>query len=283
MRILISYASEDRVVAEEIYLALAGAGHSVFFDRDKLTAGDEYHRRIQEMIMASDTMVFLISPFSVSDNSYTLTELKLAREKWVHPKGRLLPIMVSKTDWDRVPTYLKAVTVMSREGSVAAEAVAAVSRLSLDRSGPGSAITKVSENEIVYPGDIASTWNDVAAALQKLGRTTKPDQQKRFLEGKVRYGLQSVKLRVSLVERDSLQTGIVVQASSDDIWNAGGRNATKRLIETLTHLNTPGYRVDRLGVHPAALFGLVCGIFILLFLIMNFVLPQVSGFLELLR
>ena len=37
------------------------------------------------------------------------------------------------------------------------------------------------------------------------------------------------------------------------------RSATKRLIETLTHLKTPGYRPDRLGLHPAALVGLVCG------------------------
>jgi hypothetical protein len=52
-------------------------------------------------------------------------------------KGRLLPIMVSKTDWNLIPSYLKAVTVLNPEGNAAAEAVAAVSRLSLNRASPG--------------------------------------------------------------------------------------------------------------------------------------------------
>jgi hypothetical protein len=279
VRIFLSYASEDRTIAEEVYLALAGVGHHVFFDRDSLPAAEEYHNRIQAAIMAADAMVFLISPHSVSDNSYTLTELKFASEKWAHPKARLLPVMVSKTDWDRIPRYLKAVTVLIPAGNVAAEAAAAVSSLSHDRTGPGSDITKISENEIVYPGDTASTLIDVAAALNKVGRIIKVDQEKLFVEGKVRYGLQSVWLRVSTFERDSLNTGIVIQGSSDDVWNAGGRSATKRFIETLTHLNTPGYRVDRLGLHPAAFVGVVSGFVLVLFFVMIFILPQVFRFL----
>ena len=85
--------------------------------------------------MAADAMVFLISPHSVDDNSYTLTELKFARQKWAHPKARLLPVMVGKTDWDRIPSYLKAVTVLTPAGNVAAEVIAAVSSLSLERTG----------------------------------------------------------------------------------------------------------------------------------------------------
>ncbi len=276
MRIFLSYASEDRTIAEDISLALAGVGHDVFFDRDSLPVAAEYHNRIRAAIMAADAMVFLISPHSVNDNSYTLTELKFAREKWVHPKARLLPVMVGKTDWDRIPSYLKAVTVLTPAGNVAAEVIAAVSSLSRDRTGPGSAITKISENEIVYPGDTASTLNDVAAALNKVGRMTTIDREKLFVEGRVWYGFQRVKLRVSMFERDSLNTGIVVQGSSDDVWNAGGRSATKRLIETLTHLNTPGYRPSRLGIHPAALFGVLCGFIIIMILI--FRLLELLGF-----
>jgi hypothetical protein len=271
MRIFLSYASEDRAIAEEISLALAGVGHEVFFDRDSLRSGEEYNSRIQAAIMAADVMIFLISSYSIGESSYTLTELKFAKEKWTHPKGRLLPIMVSKTDWNRIPIYVKAVTVLQPEGNVAAEALAAVSRLSLERTGLGSAIAKVSDNEIIYPGDIAMTLTDVAAALKKLGRITKTDQEKRFVEGKVRYGLQLVGLHISLTERDSLQTGIIIQGYSDDVWNAGGRSATRRLIETLTHLDTPGYRVDRLGFHPAVLFAVVCGFVLVLMFILMFI------------
>jgi TIR domain len=184
MRIFLSYASENRTIAEDIYLALAGVGHDVFFDRDSLPATAEYHNRIRAAIMAADAMVFLIGPHSVSDNSYTLTELKFAREKWTHPKDRVLPVMVCKTDWDRIPSYLKAVTVLIPAGNVAAEVAAAVSGLSRDRTGTGFAITMISENEIVYPRDTASTLNDVAAALSRLGRIITVDQEKLFIEGR---------------------------------------------------------------------------------------------------
>ena len=278
MRIFLSYASEDRVIAEEIYLALVGAGHNVFFDRDSLRAAEEYHSRILEAIMAVDAMVFLISSSSVNDNSYTLTELKFARQKWTHPKARLLPVMVSKTDWDRIPSYLKAVTVLSPEGNVAAEAVAAVSSFSLERTGPGSAITKVSDNEIVYPGDIASTLNDVAAALKKSVGLLRSIRKSYLLRERFDMDFNRVELRVSLFERDSLNTGIVVQGSSDDVSNTGGRSATKRLIEMLTHLKTPGYRPDRLATSSRALVGIVCGFVLILTFILSFVLPPILSF-----
>ena len=42
MIIFLSYASEQRDVAEQTKLALAAAGHEVFFDRHSLPVGDEY-------------------------------------------------------------------------------------------------------------------------------------------------------------------------------------------------------------------------------------------------
>ena len=42
MIVFLSYASENRDIAEQVNLALTGAGHKVFFDRDSLPAGDDY-------------------------------------------------------------------------------------------------------------------------------------------------------------------------------------------------------------------------------------------------
>ena len=46
-----------------------------------------------------------------------------------------------------------------------------------------------------------------------------------------RFGMdfKGYKLRVSMFERDSLNTGIVVQGSSDDVWNAGGQKRDEAL------------------------------------------------------
>ena len=72
---------------------------------------------------------------------------------------------------------------------------------------------------------------------------------------------------------------MVVQASSDDVWNAGGKAATKRLVETLLNLDNPGYQPDRLGIHPAALVGVIIGFVVLIGTIVFWILPPILEFL----
>ena len=129
MKIFLSYASEDRPLAEEIQLALAGAGHEVFFDRESLPAGGDYHARIKASVGDADLFVFLISPDSVAAGGYALTEMGYARSRWPHPKGRVLPVVVRKTDFAAIPAYLKSVTVLEPSGNAAAEVVSAAARL----------------------------------------------------------------------------------------------------------------------------------------------------------
>jgi len=126
MRLFLSYASEDRRAAEEIYFSLIGNGHTVYFDRTSLKPGDNYDRLLREQIDASEAVIFLISPGSVAAGSYTLTELRYAREKWSHPEGHVLPVMIEPTPFDDVPAYLSAVSVLQPEGNIAAEVCGAV-------------------------------------------------------------------------------------------------------------------------------------------------------------
>lgn len=58
---------------------------------------------------------------------------------------------------------------------------------------------------------------------------------------------------------------------------AGAKNATKRLLETLRNLDNQGYQPDRLGMHPAALVGLLIGFVLLLLVIMKYVFPLIFG------
>lgn len=126
MRLFLSYASEDRRVAEAVYFSLIGNGHTVHFDRTSLKPGDNYDRLLREQIDDADAVVFLISPESVEAGSYSLTELRYAREKWSHPEGHVLPVMIEPTPFDAIPAYLGAVTVLQPEGNIAAEVCGAV-------------------------------------------------------------------------------------------------------------------------------------------------------------
>ena len=85
MKIFLSYASEQRPIAEPLALALEADGHEVFFDRHDLPVGGSYHDRIRDAIDDADRYVFLISPESVEPGSYALTELSLAQARWPQP------------------------------------------------------------------------------------------------------------------------------------------------------------------------------------------------------
>jgi PKD repeat protein len=121
MKVFLSYAWEDKDIAEQVNLALVGAGCEVFFDQTSLTPASDFNSRIRQSVRDSDLFIFLVSPDSVAKSAYALTELKFAQEKWPHPKDYVLPVMVRATKFEVIPNYLKAVTVLEPAGSVAAE------------------------------------------------------------------------------------------------------------------------------------------------------------------
>src|SRR5690349_8533326 len=103
LRIFLSHSSEDTDIAQRVALALLQEGYRVFFDRTSLSAGLGFDRAIRDEIFEADLFVFLISPAAVHEGRYTWTELKFAQEKWPDPSGRILPVMASKTDWEKIP------------------------------------------------------------------------------------------------------------------------------------------------------------------------------------
>ena len=108
--IFISPASEDRDLAEDIYHALEGAGHTAYLDKKDLVIGKEYNIAIRELVDASDFFVFLIAPESVRQGSYALTELSYAEDRWRKQPEGVVPVMVRPVDprerrlemWSRV-------------------------------------------------------------------------------------------------------------------------------------------------------------------------------------
>jgi formylglycine-generating enzyme required for sulfatase activity len=133
LKIFLSYASEDRSIAEQIALALAAEGHDVFFDREDLPAGDAFHSRIRRAIERSDQLVFLLSPHALDAGSYTLNELDIAQKAWPNPAGRVLPVLAGPIELARIPNYLKSVTLLTSDGNLVASVVDAVDRVARAR------------------------------------------------------------------------------------------------------------------------------------------------------
>lgn len=126
--VFLSYAKAQRHEAVSIAAAIRASGHEVFFDRDVLTEGEAFDPRIRQAIESADIFVFLVSPDSLADHRYSLTELDIARERWPQPGGHVLPVMVVPVAMERLPPDLR-VTVLERRGDLPAQVAAAVTRL----------------------------------------------------------------------------------------------------------------------------------------------------------
>lgn len=133
MKLFLTYASDDRPLADELAVRLRTDGHTVFLDRDDLPEGEGYDARIREGIADCDLYVFLISPASVQSGRYTLTELKFAREQFANPRGRVLPVLIRPPPFADIPAYLKALTLLQPEGNMVAETVARIDAIGTGR------------------------------------------------------------------------------------------------------------------------------------------------------
>ena len=133
MRIFVSYAGEHRKLAESIAIRLKQDDHGVFFDSQKLAPGEEFDRAIRREISRCDLFIYLISPESVAQGTYALSELGLAQKRWPNPSGRLLPVMIAPTPMDTVPAYASAVTVLQPRGNPVAEVAAEVAVIASKR------------------------------------------------------------------------------------------------------------------------------------------------------
>ncbi|MGH9906996.1 MAG: toll/interleukin-1 receptor domain-containing protein [Pyrinomonadaceae bacterium] len=51
--------------------------------------GEAYNAEIREAIEDSQLLVFLISPHSVTEGHYTLTELESTEHEWPKPRGHV--------------------------------------------------------------------------------------------------------------------------------------------------------------------------------------------------
>lgn len=133
MRIFLSYSSRDRPLAEAICASLRAQRHEVFFDRSDLPSGEEYDGRIRRAIERSRLFVFLISPHSLRDESYARTELAIAQRSRPNPAGRVLPVLIAPVELERIPPYLRSVTLLEPAGHVPAAVADAVHRLAGER------------------------------------------------------------------------------------------------------------------------------------------------------
>ena len=166
MKIFLSYASQDREVARAIERDLTEQGHDVFFDRDDLPPGQEFHARIRRAIQESHLLIFLITPDAVDAGSYSVSEIEIAEKAWRRASGRLLPVLLRPTPIESIPRFVRSVTFLETTGNIPAAVAAAVHRLESSRT----------RKRVITVGGAAVTLKLLALAAWRLSNR-EPDTE----------------------------------------------------------------------------------------------------------
>jgi hypothetical protein len=103
-RIFISYASEDRDFARELFLALKARGFDPWMDKppaphqlEGILPGQDWRARITAEVQNADKMILILSPVSVEKVGYVQREFRLALEAMNElPPGQLFAIPILK-------------------------------------------------------------------------------------------------------------------------------------------------------------------------------------------
>jgi hypothetical protein len=103
VEVFISYASEDRVVAESIARELTELGVPTFFDRFSMQAGDSILESVQRGLASAKFGVVIVSPDSL-EKDWPREELRQLLRGRIEGRTRILPVWHNVAE-DQVQTH----------------------------------------------------------------------------------------------------------------------------------------------------------------------------------
>lgn len=120
MKVFISYAGDDRFIAEKISRNLPEEKFESYFRPRKAVSGEDFRAEIKSAISSCEGVIFLISASFFKTGSFTLTELQFVEDKWDKPGNHLLPVLLPGTiDIKEIPSpYLSDMHIFEPEGDV---------------------------------------------------------------------------------------------------------------------------------------------------------------------
>jgi hypothetical protein len=107
MKVFISHAQADKLLARKLAAGLRQAGLDVF-DEDQILAGENWAARIAKELGESGAMVVLLTPAALG-SGYVQREIEYALGQKSY-KGRLIPVLVGSPDElpaERLPWILR--------------------------------------------------------------------------------------------------------------------------------------------------------------------------------
>ena len=100
-KVFISYAREDKKVADTLYLKLSIAGYEPFLDTKNILPGEDWANRIEKAINKSVFFLLLLSTNSINKRGFLQKEIRQALEMWnkmLDDDIYLIPVRIEECD-----------------------------------------------------------------------------------------------------------------------------------------------------------------------------------------
>jgi TIR domain len=129
MQIFLSYASEQRTIATSLAHRLRSNGYRVLYDASDIIPGESFDAKLQSLIARANLYIFIASEDSIRPGCYALSELSITERKWPNPADKVLTLIVDNLPIERLPAYLRSVSILTAKGDLIADVVSAVGAL----------------------------------------------------------------------------------------------------------------------------------------------------------
>ena len=102
LKVFVSYSRRDLAFVEPLVAALELAGFEAYLDRKDIAAAEEWQARLGNLILAADTIVFVLSPDSIASRicAWEVAEAERLSK-------RIVPVVHRAIDADATPAGLK--------------------------------------------------------------------------------------------------------------------------------------------------------------------------------
>jgi len=110
MKIFISYADQDKAVAEKLASQLSQVGYDVWYSAGRILPGDNWALAVGKALEDSDAMIVLLTLAAV-ESSAVRREIDFALGSLKY-RDRLIPVQVGSLSPDRIPWILRKLKII---------------------------------------------------------------------------------------------------------------------------------------------------------------------------
>ena len=103
VRVFVSYSREDVAFADELVVGLEMHGFEALIDRHAIAPGEDWQKRLGSLILAADTIVFVLSPASAGSKICAWEVVESERLS-----KRILPVLHRPVNFLVCPSFTAA-------------------------------------------------------------------------------------------------------------------------------------------------------------------------------